>query len=118
MVDSRTAWRIPMAIQLVPGGLLGIGTLFLKESPAWLLRRGRDEEALAILSWLRKLPADHKYIQEEVGMTHAVMDEESQISGGQRGMAAYVRGAFSQLKIDHVRHRSESLGFIVVVEWD
>lgn len=97
-----------MAIQLLPGGLLGIGTLFLKESPAWLLRRGRDEEALTVLSWMRKLPADHKYIQEEVGMTHAVMEEESQLSAGQRGMGAYVKGAMRQLKVDHIRHRSKS----------
>lgn len=99
-----------MAIQLLPGGLLGIGALFLKESPAWLIRRGRDGEALAVLSWLRKLPADDKYILEEVGMTHAVMEEERQISDGRQGMGAYLKGALRQLKVDHIRHRSKHSG--------
>ena len=60
-MDSSVAatWRIPMAVQLVPAGLLFIGGFFLHESPLWLLRKGRDNEAYEALEQIRRLPADH-----------------------------------------------------------
>ncbi len=32
-----------------PGGLMLAGLFFLKESPRWLMKKGRQEEALASL---------------------------------------------------------------------
>ena len=58
-VDDTITWRIPMAVQLIPSGLLFIGTLFLHESPLWLFRKDRDEQALKSLEELRHLPRDH-----------------------------------------------------------
>lgn len=60
------AWRIPMAVQLIPAGLLALMIPFLKESPVWLLKRGRDADALKVYSFFRNLPADHEYIQQDV----------------------------------------------------
>lgn len=57
--NSSTSWRIPMAFQLVPGGILLIGGFFLHESPLWLLRKNKDEQAYKALVELRKLPLDH-----------------------------------------------------------
>jgi hypothetical protein len=48
-------WQIPDGFQLVPGGLLGLGMLLTKESARWLAKRGRREEAMTSLVWLRKL---------------------------------------------------------------
>ncbi|KAF2645798.1 general substrate transporter [Massarina eburnea CBS 473.64] len=64
--NSSTAWRIPMAVQLIPAGLLAMMIPILKESPTWLLKRGRDEEAYQVYSFIRMLPADHEYIAEDV----------------------------------------------------
>lgn len=47
---STKQWRIPVAIQIIPGALLFIGLLFLKESPRWLMKQGRHEEALQSLA--------------------------------------------------------------------
>ncbi|KAL1408787.1 hypothetical protein Q8F55_005600 [Vanrija albida] len=107
-VTSTKSWKIPMAVQLIPGGLLGIGTFFLKESPAFLLRKGRDDEALAILSWIRKLPSDDQYIQEEVAMVRSVMREEATLGGGKDrgGIMGYLRGAFGEIvHVKSTRHR-------------
>lgn len=41
-------------------------TLFATESPRWLIKVGRHEEAAANLSKLRGLPADHPYLQTEI----------------------------------------------------
>jgi MFS family permease len=57
--SSDKSWRIPIAFQLVPGGLLFIGGFFLHESPLWLLRKKRDEQAYKTLVELRKLPLEH-----------------------------------------------------------
>ncbi|KAL5357107.1 general substrate transporter [Aspergillus floccosus] len=46
-------WQIPIGLQLVPGGILGIGMLFLKESVRWLAKKGRHAEAMESLVWIR-----------------------------------------------------------------
>jgi sugar porter (SP) family MFS transporter len=43
------AWRIMLAVALVPSVLLGVGMLRMPESPRWLLAQDRDEEARAVL---------------------------------------------------------------------
>jgi MFS family permease len=46
--SKSIAWRIPIAVQLIPAGLLALMIPVLKESPTWLLERGRDAEALKL----------------------------------------------------------------------
>lgn len=50
---SSTQWQVPIGLQLVPGGLLGVGMLLVKESVRWLAKKGRNEEAYASLLWVR-----------------------------------------------------------------
>ncbi|KAK6432576.1 hypothetical protein LTR95_011254 [Oleoguttula sp. CCFEE 5521] len=38
-------WQIPIGLQMLPAGLLGLGMLTLKESTRWLTQHGRHEEA-------------------------------------------------------------------------
>ncbi|KAH7145957.1 general substrate transporter [Dactylonectria estremocensis] len=53
-MESTTAqWRVPVGLQLVPGGFLGLGMLLTKESTRWLAKVGRHEEALESLVWVR-----------------------------------------------------------------
>ena len=52
-VPSSASWRIPLALQLVPGAILGLGCLFLPPSPRLLVLHGRHDEALASLARLR-----------------------------------------------------------------
>jgi sugar porter (SP) family MFS transporter len=64
--EKSAAWRIPMAVQLIPAGLLALMIPVLKESPTWLLKRGREAEALKSYSFFRNLPEDHPYIAQDV----------------------------------------------------
>ncbi|CAI7670655.1 unnamed protein product [Penicillium crustosum] len=46
-------WQVPVALQLVPGVLMGVGMLGVKESVRWLLAVGRGAEAWESLVWVR-----------------------------------------------------------------
>ncbi|PSS05327.1 MFS sugar transporter-like protein [Coniella lustricola] len=60
--DTSRQWQIPIGLQLIPGALLGLGMLTLKESTRWLIRKGRHHEALESLQWIR---ADTSQIVDE-----------------------------------------------------
>ncbi|OQE13538.1 hypothetical protein PENFLA_c046G10295 [Penicillium flavigenum] len=64
--QTDMAWRLPSIIQGIPALLLACGIWWLPFSPRWLVKRGRVQEALATLSYLRNLPEDHELIQAEL----------------------------------------------------
>lgn len=85
---STKQWHIPVAVQLIPGGLLFIGALFvLPESPRWLRSVGRLEEAERGLAHIRNLPADHTYMREELEM----MDEQLAATAQYRSYGAQIK---------------------------
>ncbi|KAL7309700.1 hypothetical protein PS15m_010549 [Mucor circinelloides] len=51
-LTTDAAWRIPLGIQMAPAVVLFIGTMFLPFSPRWLIKKGRNAEALSVLSKL------------------------------------------------------------------
>lgn len=53
LAPSTRQWQIPIGLQLVPGGILGPGMLLCRKSVRWLAKRGRHEEALQSLIWVR-----------------------------------------------------------------
>ncbi|EED13381.1 MFS quinate transporter QutD [Talaromyces stipitatus ATCC 10500] len=99
-------WRIPMACQLIPAGILLVGGCFLHETPLWLMRKGRTEEAFRVLEELRRLPVDHQYIQEEVAMIRTRLEEEEAISARYgSGQWAFFRGAINEMMRKGMRNR-------------
>jgi hypothetical protein len=67
---------IPFGLQLVPGTLLIALMFFQPESPRWLLKAGRETQALKTLTKIRRLPADHPYIQSEVNTVKEQLQRE------------------------------------------
>jgi len=76
-------WIIPFAIQLIPSALLVFGAVWLRETPRWLMSKGRRDQAIKNLCWIRHLDADDIYIKEEV----YAMEEniERQMAAGGQG---------------------------------
>lgn len=72
MEPSHKQWIIPFAVQLIPAGLLLAGAFWIKESPRWLFSKGRREEAIKTLCWLRQLKPSDLYMVEEI----AYIDQE------------------------------------------
>jgi SP family galactose:H+ symporter-like MFS transporter len=50
--DSQ-GWRWMFGLAVIPAAIFALGMFFLPESPRWLVRRGRQETARAILSRIR-----------------------------------------------------------------
>jgi sugar porter (SP) family MFS transporter len=50
---SSGDWRAMFALGAVPALALGIGMLFLPESPRWLISRGREDQAREVLARIR-----------------------------------------------------------------
>lgn len=73
--DSDTKqWQLPVGLQLLFAGCLGLGTLTLKESVRWLTQKGRHEEAWESLKWIRASDGEHTRLEmEEIRM--GVKDE-------------------------------------------
>ncbi|KAI9903704.1 hypothetical protein N3K66_000233 [Trichothecium roseum] len=63
---SHSQWLIPFAVQLIPSGLLLVFAPFIPESPRWLFMKGRRDEAMKALCWMRNLEPTDDYIKEEV----------------------------------------------------
>ncbi|KAL2862502.1 sugar porter family MFS transporter [Aspergillus lucknowensis] len=74
--QGTSQWRIPVAIQLIPGGLMLIGLFFLKESARWLMKQGRREEATRSLAYIRNEPEDSETVQKEIAEIYAAIEEE------------------------------------------
>lgn len=79
--SKSTQWQIPIGLQLVPGGLLGLGMLLIKESPRWLAKKGRNEEAYNSLVWVRG-GIDTSEVQAEFQEILAGVQVEIQASEG------------------------------------
>ncbi|PQE20388.1 sugar transporter protein [Rutstroemia sp. NJR-2017a BBW] len=78
--QKAIAWRVPLALQLIPAWTLFIGMFFFPFSPRWLMLKHREDEAIASLSKLRRLDANDPLLRAEfLEIKAAVMfDEETQ----------------------------------------
>lgn len=74
-------WQVPIGLQLVPGAAVGLGMLFVKESTRWLAKKGRNEEALASLIWVRGGVATEE-VNDEFAEILAGVEVEIQVSEG------------------------------------
>jgi sugar porter (SP) family MFS transporter len=80
--ESTKQWRTPVAIQLIPGGALLIGVFFLTESPRWLAKQGRYEEATKSLAYMRRDDVDDPDIIKEIADIRASIEEELHLTEG------------------------------------
>ena len=76
LVSSTKQWRIPVGVQLIPGGLMLIGLFFLKESPRWLMKNGKHRLAAESLAWSRATTIEDPELLEELAEIRASVEEE------------------------------------------
>ncbi|KAI9049821.1 hypothetical protein LZ554_005971 [Drepanopeziza brunnea f. sp. 'monogermtubi'] len=65
-LKDNLSWQVPFGLQIIPGLLLGASTKWLLPfSPRWLASKGKENEALAVLAKLRRLPDSDPRVQRE-----------------------------------------------------
>ncbi|KAF5092675.1 hypothetical protein D0Z03_002750 [Geotrichum reessii] len=79
--QSNAAWLIPITIQILPALALGVGILFMPESPRWLMNQGREDDCLKTISKLRQLPSTEEIVVLEFLEIKAqyLFDEETKV---------------------------------------
>ncbi|KAL4940580.1 hypothetical protein BDV06DRAFT_230246 [Aspergillus oleicola] len=80
--DDHSQWQTAMSIQLIPGGLMCLMIPFVPETPRYLINHGKAEQGLKNLCRLRKLPADHPYVQIEYREIQAQVQFEQETAEG------------------------------------
>ncbi|PSR92312.1 general substrate transporter [Coniella lustricola] len=78
-MSSAAAYRIPIGIQFIWGFVLGVGLLFLPDSPRYFVKKGRLDDATNSLARLRGQPRDSEYIQVELAEIVANEEYERQL---------------------------------------
>lgn len=72
--DQRASamWRIPFALQCIPGTLFVVSVLFQPESPRWLVEKQRSAEAQASLARINRKSLDDRVV---VGILAEIEDD-------------------------------------------
>ncbi|OJJ59355.1 hypothetical protein ASPSYDRAFT_56960 [Aspergillus sydowii CBS 593.65] len=81
-ISGTAQYLVPLAMQALPAVLLLIGMLLCNESPRWLAKQDRWEEARATLCRVRNLPASHPYVENEYQDIVRQLEFERQLIGG------------------------------------
>mmetsp|Transcript_6513 Transcript_6513/g.8180 ORF Transcript_6513/g.8180 Transcript_6513/m.8180 type:complete len:610 (+) Transcript_6513:120-1949(+) len=81
--NTNQQWIIPTSIKIVLAGLILIGSfIFCVESPRWLLKVNKPEQAAKNLSKLRNLPTDHPYLLGEISDINEQIHAENEATQG------------------------------------
>ena len=72
LLASSGSWRLMLGLAIVPSVILLAGMLFMPETPRWLVSRGREDEARAVLGRTR----DEEQTENEIAEIKQVEREE------------------------------------------
>jgi major inositol transporter-like SP family MFS transporter len=79
--EGGGVWRIMLAVSALPAIALFFGMLRVPESPRWLISKGRNDEALAVLKTIRSVDR----AEAEMADVRNLADEEKQARRGSWG---------------------------------
>ncbi|KAI5272480.1 putative quinate permease [Aureobasidium subglaciale] len=90
---SPTSWEVPTSIHLMFAGLIFVLSFFNYESPRYLIKAGKRENAVANLARVRGLPIEHELVQNEIADIENQLHEEQEATMGQ-GAMGYIKEMF------------------------
>ncbi|KAF8603792.1 MFS monosaccharide transporter [Ceratobasidium sp. AG-I] len=79
---NHSAWRLPIALQFVWAAVLAGGMFMLPESPRFLIKRGRDQDAQRALARLLSLHPEDPEVETELNDIRANLRAEEELGSG------------------------------------
>ncbi|KAK0103703.1 hypothetical protein ONS95_005710 [Cadophora gregata] len=90
---SIRQYQIPLAMQIIPSVLLILASLFiLPESPRFLVKKSRAEEARKVLAYVRHLSVEHEYVGLEMQEIEEAVRREDNFGGVGIGESGHGEG--------------------------
>ncbi|PVH72815.1 putative quinate permease [Cadophora sp. DSE1049] len=80
---TSNQWVVPTTIHVMFAGIIIILSFFNYESPRYLVKCGKDDEATANLARVRNLPVDHEHVIKEIAEIQQQLHEEQEATLGQ-----------------------------------
>jgi hypothetical protein len=80
--NSVNQWIDATILHITFAGIILIMSIFALESPRWLAKVGRNEQAGINMSKLRNLPWDHPYVRAELIDIHDQLEREREATLG------------------------------------
>ncbi|KAM0327191.1 hypothetical protein ACHAQA_006324 [Verticillium albo-atrum] len=77
-LDDNRSWRIPLGLFYIVPSIVAVMIFFVPESPRWLLRKNRPDEAKAMLLRLRQGAFTEEEIEAEFRELCAALDNEGE----------------------------------------
>jgi sugar porter (SP) family MFS transporter len=94
--QSNASWRVPFALQIFPGLVLGIGMIFFPESPRYYCMIDNEEAGIRALAKVRQRSPDDELLQKEYLAIKAEVIFEEQYARekfpGKSGISLYLAG--------------------------
>ena len=86
-----TAWQTIFLCSAIPGLILFLGAFWLRESPRWLYKKGRKEDALASLAANNGEAKAKEILDEMIAADKAAEDEKAAIAKAAQGDSLFQR---------------------------
>ncbi|EPS26332.1 hypothetical protein PDE_01268 [Penicillium oxalicum 114-2] len=79
---THKRWEVPTSLHIIFAGLIFLLSFLQCESPRYLIKRGKVEQAIANLSRLRNLSPDHEYLVREITAIQTAHEIEMEATRG------------------------------------
>lgn len=89
--ENEASWRFPIAFQSVFAIVVVSFILFLPESPRWLAKVGRTEEAANTLATLEDVSVDSEHVAQELDIIHQSLDVNGNGGGPEMSTNPFAR---------------------------
>ncbi|CAN8098325.1 unnamed protein product [Discula destructiva] len=79
---THARWLVPTSLHIIFAGLIFILSFFQYESPRFLIKVGKDDQASHNMSRIRNLSPDHPFVAQEIAAITAQHHEEMEATQG------------------------------------